>query len=29
VRKPVYKSSVQRWRHYEKHLLSLRQVIAG
>jgi tetratricopeptide (TPR) repeat protein len=27
VRKPVYKSSIQRWRHYEKHLRPLRAAL--
>jgi len=27
VRKPMYKSSVQRWKNYEKHLIPLRQAL--
>lgn len=27
VRQPIYKSSVQRWKHYEAHLEPLRQVL--
>jgi tetratricopeptide (TPR) repeat protein len=27
VRKPIYNSSVGRWRHYEKHLTSLKQAL--
>jgi tetratricopeptide (TPR) repeat protein len=29
VRRPIYKSSVQRWRKYEKHLGELRRMVNG
>jgi hypothetical protein len=29
VRKPVYRSSVDKWRHYERHLEPLKQALAG
>jgi len=29
IRKPVYQTSLQRWRHYEKHLGPLRAALAG
>jgi tetratricopeptide (TPR) repeat protein len=27
VRQPIYKSSIQRWQHYERHLAPLKQVL--
>jgi len=27
VRQPIYKQSVERWRHYEKHLTSLKEML--
>jgi hypothetical protein len=29
VRKPIYKESVGRWNHYERHLEPLRRALAG
>lgn len=29
VRQPLYSSSVERWRHYEKHLGPLREILEG
>ena len=29
VRKPVYSSSVARWKHFEKHLAPLAEIVNG
>jgi hypothetical protein len=29
VRQPIYRESLERWRHYEKHLTPLKEMLAA